>query len=183
MHVTNYVSGVAKTLTLTCAVSIPSGRLPPIGYVSGMDSPYGSLNSSDFTSRISLESHYSESQVSPYGNPSKTSNPYYKLYPSLLGHSGQYSAWAWGVSRVIDGLTLVTNLPVDLNHICVTGCSYAGKLALFSGAFDERVALTIAQESGGGGANSWRYNHTEPAGTVEYIDNTDYSWFMQSIAK
>ena len=107
--------------------------------------------------------------------------PTTSFIPSLLGHSGQYSAWAWGVSRVIDGLTLVTNLPVDLNHICVTGCSYAGKLALFSGAFDERVALTIAQESGGGGATSWRYNHTEQAGTVEDIDNTDYSWFMQSL--
>jgi hypothetical protein len=32
------------------------------------------------------------------------------------------------------------------------GCSYADKMALFAGAFDERIALTIAQESGGGGA-------------------------------
>ncbi|HXS69070.1 MAG TPA: glycoside hydrolase family 10, partial [Candidatus Polarisedimenticolia bacterium] len=59
----------------------------------------------------------------------------------------------------------------------VTGCSYAGKMALFAGAMDERIALTIAQESGGGGANSWRYNHTETAGSVEDIDNTDYHWF------
>lgn len=181
VRVTNYVSGVAKTLTLTCAVSIPAGTTPPYRVCIGMDSPYGSLNSSDFTSRHIVGITYSESQVSTYGNSPSASDPYYKLYPSLLGHSGQYSAWAWGVSRVIDGLTLVTNLPVDLKHICVTGCSYAGKLALFSGAFDERVALTIAQESGGGGANSWRYNHTEQAGTVEDIDNTDYSWFMQSL--
>ena len=86
------------------------------------------------------------------------------------------------VSRVIDGLTLVTNvLPVDLKHICVTGCSYAGKLALFSGAFDERVALTIAQESGGGGDTSWRFSHTQPAGTVEDIDDTDYNWFANQM--
>ena len=44
-------------------------------------------------------------------------------------------------------------------------------MALFCGAFDERVALTIAQESGGGGANSWRYNHfVEPSGSVEDIE-------------
>ena len=44
----------------------------------------------------------------------------------------------------------------DLSKIVVTGCSYAGKMALFSGEFDERIALTIAQESGGGGINAWR---------------------------
>jgi hypothetical protein len=54
-------------------------------------------------------------------------------------------------------------------------------MALFAGAFDERVSLTIAQESGGGGATSWRYSHSEPSGTVEEIDNTDYNWFMDSM--
>jgi len=81
---------------------------------------------------------------------------------------------------VIDGLyklngTLGT-AHIDLNHIAVTGCSYAGKMALFAGALDERIALTIAQESGGGGANSWRYNHFQ-TNKVEDVDNTDYQWF------
>jgi len=170
------------TLTLTCAVSIPSGATAPYPICIGMDSPYGSLNASDFTSRGIAGLTYRESQVTTYGSPS-TSNPYYQLYPSLNpSNTGQYSAWAWGVSRVIDGLSLVTNtLPIDLKHICVTGCSYAGKLALFSGALDERIALTVAQESGGGGATSWRYSHTEPVGSVEDIDNTDYNWFMDSM--
>ncbi|MGA2280778.1 MAG: hypothetical protein ABSG80_10805 [Verrucomicrobiota bacterium] len=182
---TVYVTVGTNTLTLTSPISIPSGATAPYPVCIGMDSPYGSLNASDFTSRGIAGVTYSESQVTTYGDPQNT-DPYYTLYGPALNttSTGQYSAWAWGVSRIIDGLTLVTNtLPIDLNHICVTGCSYAGKLALFSGAFDERVALTVAQESGGGGATSWRYSHTQPSGTVEDIDNTDYDWFEDSMSQ
>ncbi len=170
-----------KTLTLTSQVIVPSGT-GPFPVVIGMDYPYGSIPASIFSSRNIAEVTFSSSQVSTYGNP-QISNPYYQLYPNLNPtNTGQYSAWAWGVSRIIDGLELVQNvLPIDLKHIAVTGCSYAGKMALFAGAFDERIALTIAQESGGGGATSWRYSHSEPAGSVEDIDNTDYNWFMNSM--
>jgi hypothetical protein len=68
-------------------------------------------------------------------------------------------------------------MKADMQRIAVTGCSYAGKMALFAGAFDERVALTIIQESGGGGINAWRISDT--LGEVETIRNTNYSWFMQ----
>jgi hypothetical protein len=57
-------------------------------------------------------------------------------------------------------------------------------MALYSAALDERIALTIAQESGGGGANSWRVNHViEPNGTVEKTDNTNGSWFINNVLK
>ena len=176
----------ANTLTLTCPVALPSGS-GPFPVCIGMDSPYGSLPSGMFSGRNIAGIAYSESQVTTYGNP-QISNPYYKLYPNLNpSNTGQYSAWAWGVSRIIDGLYKLNGVlgtaQIDLNHIAVTGCSYAGKLALFSGAFDERIALTVAQESGGGGANSWRYNHTQPSGTVEDIDNTDYNWFEDSMTQ
>jgi hypothetical protein len=183
VHVTNYVSGVAKTLTLTCAVTIPAGSTAPYPVCIGMDSPYGSLNSSDFTSRHIVGVTFNESQVTTSDNPQST-DPYHTLYgPALtVDNTGQYSAWAWGVSRVIDGLFLVANtLHIDTNHICVTGCSYAGKLALFAGAFDERIALTIAQESGGGGDTSWRYSATEPTGTVEGLAQTDNNWFENAM--
>jgi hypothetical protein len=119
-----------------------------------------------------------------------TKDPFYQLYPELCAgvctgtsNSGQYAAWSWGVSRLIDGMELATHqavnpLPIDMKHLAVTGCSYAGKMALFAGAFDERIALTIAQENGGGGAPSWRVSHDiEAQGTVEDIDDTDYNWF------
>jgi hypothetical protein len=52
-------------------------------------------------------------------------------------------------------------------------------MALFCGAFDPRVALTIAQEPGGGGAAAWRVSHTIDG--VEDLDRTDYHWFKHSL--
>ena len=172
-----------QTLTLKSQVILPTGT-GPFPAVIGMNSPSGSIPSSIFTSRNIAEITFSHNQVTTYGSPS-TLDPYYKLYPNLNPtNTGQYSAWAWGVSRIIDGLEQVQDvLPIDLKHIAVTGCSYAGKMALFAGAFDERIALTIAQESGGGGATSWRYSYSLPGDSVEDIDNTDYNWFMNSMSQ
>ena len=175
------VTAGGNTLTLTCAVSLPSGS-GPFPAVIGMNSATGGLPSSSFTSRNIARITYSHDQVTKYGSPSN-SDPYYRLYPNLnINNTGQYSAWAWGVSRIIDGLEKTQgSLPVDLEHIAVTGCSYAGKMALFAGAFDERIALTIAQESGGGGATSWRYSQTEASGSVEGLGQTDHNWFKESM--
>jgi len=172
-----------KTLTLSSQVILPSGN-GPFPVVIGMNSQSGSIPQDIFSSRNIAQIIFVQDQVTSYETPSNT-DPFFQLYPNLnVTNTGQYSAWSWGVSRIIDGLELVQNvLPIDLKHICVTGCSYAGKMALFAGAFDERVALTIAQESGGGGATSWRYSHSLPAGTVEDIDNTNYSWFMKSMSQ
>ncbi len=183
--VTNVVSGTNRTLTLSSAIALPSasGTFPVI---IGMNSPNGSVNSTLLTSVAKVT--FNINQVTTYEAKS-ASDPFYLLYaapsvPSLdVIYTGQYAAWSWGVSRLIDGLyklngNLGGGVQLDLGHIGVTGCSYAGKMALFAGALDERVALTIAQESGGGGANSWRYNEdVEPPGNVEDIDNTDYGWF------
>ncbi|MBR6077865.1 MAG: hypothetical protein IKP63_05890, partial [Paludibacteraceae bacterium] len=107
-----------------------------------------------------------------------TTYPFVHLYPDLIDN-GAYSEWAWGFSRLIDALQIlgpeVTR--IDTKRIGVTGCSYAGKMALFCGAFDERVSLTIAQEPGGGGAAAWRVSHEMEE--VEDLDKTDYHWFME----
>ncbi len=36
-----------------------------------------------------------------------SSDPFYKVYPELWGKIGNYSAWAWGISRLIDGIIQV----------------------------------------------------------------------------
>jgi len=184
------------SLTLTSHLTLPSGGGPfpaVIGMALVPGGGTGSLPSHIFTDRNIATIEYLHNQVTAYGSGSHAADPYFLLYPEFTpppnGDVGQYSAWAWGVSRLIDGLEIAVaqstpenQIPIDLSHLAVTGCSYAGKMALFAGAFDERIALTIAQESGGGGAPSWRVSHAiEPAGTVEDIDNTNYSWFAQQM--
>ncbi|PJJ59927.1 glucuronyl esterase domain-containing protein [Hymenobacter chitinivorans] len=169
----------SQTLTLTSEVVLPTGS-GPFPAIIGMNSASGSVPADIFTSRNIATIRYNHNQVTTYGNPQLT-DPYYRLYPDQnLDNAGQYSAWAWGVSRLIDGLELVqASLPVNLSRLGVTGCSYAGKMALFSGAFDERIALTIAQESGGGGAPAWRVSET--LGAVEKLGATDYKWFREDM--
>ena len=142
-----------------------------------MNSGTGTLDSSLFSDFIQVPFFHDQIATYSMTGQKDTSATFYKMYPDLKSN-GDYSAWAWGLSRLIDGLEqVIDKINGDLSRIVVTGCSFAGKMALFSGAFDERIALTIVQESGGGGINSWRVADT--IGNVEKIDNTNYSWFME----
>ncbi len=154
---------------------------------------YGSLPASVFQGLPIATVGYVSTQVAQYAflSPSDhTKDPFYLLYPEYCegictgtSNQGEYAAWSWGISRLIDGMEIATHqavnpLPIDMKHLAVTGCSFAGKMALYAGAFDERIALTIAQESGGGGATSWRVSHDiEAQGSVEDVDDTNYDWF------
>jgi hypothetical protein len=94
---------------------------------------------------------------------SRGKGKFFDLYGTSID-SGALIAWAWGVSRVIDGLEQTAPLHgLDVARLAVTGCSRNGKGALACGAFDERIALTIAQESCSGGAASWRIADDELA--------------------
>ncbi len=168
-----------QTLTLTAAIALPTGA-GPFPAIIGMNSPTGSLPATIFSSRNVARITYSLNQVTSY-NAHSNNDPFYRLYPQFnVDNHGQYAAWAWGVSRIIDGLEICqASLPINLEKIGVTGCSYAGKMSLFAGAFDERIALTIAQESGGGGVPAWRVSET--LGNVEKLGSTNWSWFRNEM--
>ncbi|MBO7144778.1 MAG: hypothetical protein J6W13_08120 [Salinivirgaceae bacterium] len=175
-----------QTLTLTSRLRIPKTSDGPFPVSIGMGrfSGTGSLRRDIFDGCIQVPFDHDQVIRSSHQAVRDDSAQYYKLYPDARAN-GNYSAWAWGVSRLIDGLEMVADqINADLSHICVTGCSYAGKMAMYSSALDERVALAIVQESGGGGINSWRVSDDFTARTdtnVERINNTNYTWFSPAL--
>jgi len=171
-----------ETLTLKSCIHYPTTGQPPYALMIGTSML--SLPKQLFENRPIAVMNYHEAQVNDYSQwrPHHERGEYHfdRLYPELKDN-GAYSQWAWGLSRLIDGLEQLgpEKTKIDVKRIGVSGCSYAGKMALFCGAFDERVALTIAQEPGGGGAASWRYNCG--VDSVENLDRTDYHWFLESM--
>ena len=175
-----------ETLTISAQITYPEGDGP---FPLMIGASNNSLPRQFFSERKIATMNFRESQVNSYsqmggfggGGQKKDRGDYEfdRLYPELVDN-GAYSMWTWGVSRLIDGLEIVgAASKIDMKHIGITGCSYAGKMALWSGAMDERIALTIAQEPGGGGAAAWRVSQT--LGKVENLGSTDEHWFMKSM--
>lgn len=174
-----------QTLTLSSTISYPKVGKPPYALMIGTSML--ALPRQLFADRPIAIMNYREKQVNDYGqmgrHHERGEHNFDRLYPELKDN-GAYSEWAWGLSRLIDGLQQLGPevTKIDTKHIGVSGCSYAGKMALYCGAFDERIALTIAQEPGGGGAAAWRTSHesTLKGKNLEDLDKTDYHWFMES---
>jgi hypothetical protein len=170
-----------NSITLTAAITIPDGNGPFPAVIGVGFFPTGSLPPDIFTSRGIATIHYMESQLTNGWSNVRGDGPFFELYPDKT--RGKFVAWAWGVSRIIDGLEKCPEAKIDLKRLAVTGCSYAGKIALFSGAFDERIALTIAQEPGGGGHTAWRVTETL-SGSRETLRNAQgQHWYLQSVSQ
>ncbi len=113
---------------------------------------------------------------------SRGKGKFFELYGADHSASAMM-AWAWGVSRLIDALEN-SDTPIDVTRLGVTGCSRNGKGALVVGAFDERIALTIPQESGSGGSASWRVSDAQKANgqNVQTLSQivTENVWLTES---
>ena len=171
-----------ETLTLSSVIRYPTVGEAPYPLMIGTSML--ALPFDIFKERPIATMNFQERQVNGYsqmrGETDRTKYPFVRLYPHLIDN-GAYSEWAWGFQRLIDGLEILGPevTKIDTKHIGCSGCSYAGKMALFCGAFDPRVTLVIAQEPGGGGAAAWRVSQT--LDEVEDLDRTDYHWFKESL--
>ena len=104
--------------------------------------------------------------------PENGGGSFFQLYNG--SDAGTAIAWAWGISRVIDALEKTPEAGIDVHHLGVTGCSRHGKGSLIAGAFDERIALVIPQESGSGGASLWR--------SIAQVNKQKGTQFVQGLA-
>lgn len=166
-----------EVLLLTAPIKYPEGN-GSFPAVIGIGRPTGALPEQLFDKRKIAQITFDFTQVMSH-TQKRGNEPINRLYPEQT-EMGSYCAWSWGISRLIDGLEKVGKKSrIDLSHLAISGCSFAGKMALFAGAFDERIALTIAREPGGGGVNAWRVSETLE--NVETLGRTNYAWFLESM--
>jgi hypothetical protein len=141
----------SKTISFSASIRKPSGSgpFPAIIGIGGASIP--------IPSNVATITFNNDEFGAQSGSGSRGRGKFYDLFGS--SHSaGSLTAWAWGVDRLIDGLEQVgaASSGIDTKRLGVTGCSRNGKGAFVTGAFVNRIALTIPQESGAGGAACWR---------------------------
>ena len=139
---------------------------------------FGSANNSTISNAGYAQAAFTYTSVAADNN--SHTGLFYDLYPydaSQYADRGTLVAWAWGASRVLDALEYLNeNDPalqgrLDLSRVAVTGQSRLGKASLVAGLMDERFGVTAPQESGSGGAGTYRYINYS---TDEYP--LQYSW-------
>ncbi len=148
------VNDNGKSTSFSASITYPSTGTAP--YPAMIAVGGSSLNNSVLSSLGVAVINLPNDQIAQQNNGSSRGiGKFYDLYGS--GHSaGALMAWAWGASRLIDALEKTPAANIDTTRLAVTGCSRNGKGALAVGAYDERIKLVIPQESGSGGAGTWR---------------------------
>jgi len=92
--------------------------------------------------------------------------------------TGSLMAWAWALCRGMD--MLENNEDIDASRVVVTGCSRLGKAALLAGAFDERFAVVVPNQTGGGGVPLSKRNFGE---SVSSENEMFRHWWCRSYSK
>ncbi len=169
-----------KTISFPVKITLPATGKAPYPAMIGIGMV--SLNHDELLRQGVAIINFPNNEVgAQMGGASRGKGKFFDLYGADHTASAM-TAWAWGVSRTIDALEKTPGL--NATRIGVTGCSRNGKGAIAVGALDERIALTIAQESGSGGAAGWRVSDAQRAAgqnvqTLQQIV-TENVWFTDS---
>jgi hypothetical protein len=157
-----HVENGGKMIDFSVSVSIPSGSTGPVPIIIGMGG--SSLDAGIVRGEGVATGTYDHQAMA---SETSRSGLFTNIYGTGTGASAQVG-WAWGISRVIDVLVdekaAGRNNIIDPTAVGITGCSRNGKAAFTVGAFDERIALGIPQESGTGGVSAFRIVNTAPKG-------------------
>lgn len=167
-----------KSISFTASITFPSSGKAPYPAIIGnggvsIPQPAGvaiiNFNNND----IALQTN----------TGSRGQGKFYTLYGSSHSASAMM-AWSWGISRIIDALEITPGANINTARLGVTGCSRNGKGAIVAGAFEERIVLTIPQESGSGGSACWRLSDSMKSSgknvqTASQII-TENVWFSKS---
>lgn len=174
------VTEAGKSIHFDAQILLPpqgTGPFPAIINVGARDGFGGITLGEDFILQqgvaIIFYNHYDLGQEGEPEASRGLPNPglFYDIYGG--DHSaGLLMAWAWGASRLLDVLQESGGGIIDTDRIGVTGCSRNGKGAFTVGVFDERIALTIPQETSTGGLPAYRIVDTLPG-----AERTNYNYF------
>jgi len=151
IHVSAAVDG--KTIRFSAAVKPPEGDGPFPVFI-GMGSGFAELP--EPFQELLLSKGIAVVIYDLYEIGAERQGPGHGLFYDLYGAdhpAGLLTAWAWGVSRLIDVME-IDGAVLDPLAVGVSGCSRFGKAALIAGAFDDRMALTVPNEPGMGGLAS-----------------------------
>jgi hypothetical protein len=151
------VSDGGKSITFSAKISTPSSGKAPYPAIIGIGGM--SIPSQAGVATITFDNDGMAAQQS---KSSHGTGLFFNLYGSTAT-AGATTAWAWGVSRLIDALEMTPSANIDPTKLGVSGCSRNGKGAFIVGALEPRIALTIPQESGSGGAACWRISDAQKA--------------------
>jgi hypothetical protein len=155
------VNDQGKSIEFTAQIQWPNSGTPPYPALMGIGSPR--LNNQQLLDQGVAIIHFPNDILGAHnGLESRGKGAFYTLYGEDH-RAASTVAWAWGVSRLIDALEQTESLAIDPQRLGVTGCSRNGKGALVTGALDERIVLTIVQESGSGGSAAWRVSDAQLA--------------------
>jgi hypothetical protein len=147
--ITVNVSDQGKSSSFSASVSLPSGNgpFPAVIVLGGLGADTTTIKNAG-----AAIINYDPYQVGKEGTArNNKQGAFYSIY-GAQSSTGLLMAWAWGVSRIIDVIEQSDGSVLKADKTGVTGCSRFGKGAFVSGAFDERIALSMPIESGTAGA-------------------------------